>query len=71
MAVEFKVRRENCREFPLIEWMYFTGEAENPYRCECCLTAKQRKQAIYVPVFASWEIPYPRPACCRKCGCDY
>lgn len=49
--------------FPLIRWIYYTGEDVNPYRCECCLTKKQRAEtdcAISEP--ASQDI------CCRKCG---
>jgi hypothetical protein len=64
--------------FPLIRFFWFTNEPLNPWRCESCLTAKQRR---LVPTsetrFAvDWTIVVPnerseKPECCRKCGVDF
>jgi len=68
MPVTYKVQRIELRNFPLISWMYYTGEELNPYRCQCCLTAKQRRAADKVPEKSLREVG--THICCRKCGVE-
>lgn len=54
--------------FPLIQYGFFTGEDINPWRCECCLTKKQRQRfdknpQDIQPVDSTYK-------CCRKCGVE-
>lgn len=49
--------------FPLIARLYMTGEALNPWRCDACLTKRQRTKAPNAtPSTTTNDI------CCRKCG---
>jgi len=55
----------NQKEFPLIVRYFYTGEPINPFRCECCVTKKQRARAC---ALASQRPDGVRGECCRKCG---
>lgn len=62
----YAIKRPNypTQQFPLIRTFYFTGEDINPWRCECCLTKRQRENRIEYPIL--WD--NVRYVVCRKCG---
>jgi hypothetical protein len=62
------LRRETKRDFPLIEEFYYTGEELNGWRCETCVTKKQREAAEQVAGEATTN---ERPRNCRKCGLTF
>jgi len=62
------------QDFPLIRLAVYTGEALNPWRCECCLTKPQRKAAEAAPTVDKWDslrTHHTAPECCRKCGLTF
>lgn len=69
---KFRIQRPSRpgQDFPLIRFFWFTGEELNPWRCENCLTDRQRKD---LPVELTDEHLRPEntPKLCRKCGVDF
>lgn len=68
----FKVRRPaGGRNFPLVDFFYYTGEKWNPWRCGRCATKKQKDQAVEVTEEEAIRFNDGIPGCCRKCSTDY
>jgi hypothetical protein len=59
--------RFNRQRFPLVKWYYYTGEKINPWRCELCVTKKQKAKPVPNPDMLFKDL---FPACCNKCGMD-
>ena len=68
-------RPQGGNNMPLVTHFVYTGEAINPYRCELCITPKQRQALAAKGAAANWEpLSYPdnvAPRICRKCGLDF